>query len=303
MEPFPQSILVLSSILVYTIYRRWTRISVADIQGPEPESFLLGCLPEFFQSQAAEADFKWQARFGDVVRVRGILGSDRLLISDPKAIQHMYNSGYHIRKQGLRSELTRLFTGPGLAWANNETHRRQRKVNSPAFGTNEARSYVPIFAAYASKVRGPHPIFFSSPTLGAALCQVERDLSRRWIRRGQHPALVFSIFPRRYRRSCLRLPVQRDRQRKQPTRGGPFQRHSDVFRTEQNSDIHCRVLRAFACQATPALLGLCAPQWSPEQPTRNPHRRWSREGPRRRQGRGACRGQRETRHHEFVGQG
>ncbi|KAJ6595685.1 cytochrome P450 [Mycena vulgaris] len=153
MEPLPQSICVLAAVLtVYTFYRRWTRISVTDIPGPEPESFLLGCLPELFQNQAAQADFKWQARFGDVVRVQGILGSNRLLISDPKAIQHIYNSGYNIRKQGLRSEITRIFTGPGLAWANNETHRRQRKVNSPAFGTNEARSYVPIFSAYASKL-------------------------------------------------------------------------------------------------------------------------------------------------------
>ncbi|KAJ7691720.1 cytochrome P450 [Mycena rosella] len=147
MESFPQSIFAVLLILtVYTIYRQWTRISVADVPGPEPESFLLGgCI-----MLPPQADFKWQARFGHVVRVKGILGSDRLLISDPKAIQYIYNSGYNIRKQGFRSELTRVVTGPGLAWANNEIHRRQRKVNSPAFGTNEARSYVPIFAAYAS---------------------------------------------------------------------------------------------------------------------------------------------------------
>ncbi|KAJ7691702.1 cytochrome P450 [Mycena rosella] len=151
MESFPQSIFAVPLILiVYTIYRQWTRISVADVPGPEPESFLLGCLPEMLQSQVAQADFKWQARFGHVVRVKGILGSDRLLISDPKAIQYIYNSGHNIRKQGFRSELTRVITGPGLAWANNEIHRRQRKVNSAAFGTNEARSYVPIFVAYAS---------------------------------------------------------------------------------------------------------------------------------------------------------
>ncbi|KAJ7278476.1 cytochrome P450 [Mycena rebaudengoi] len=151
MEPLLQPILA-SFVLfaLYLIYRRWTRISIADVPGPEPESFLLGSLPELLQSQAGEADFKWQERFGHVVRLKGILGTDRLLISDPKALHHIYNSGYNIRKQGMRSELARVFTGPGLAWANNETHRRQRRVNSPAFGTAEARSYVPIFAAYAN---------------------------------------------------------------------------------------------------------------------------------------------------------
>ncbi|KAJ7754569.1 cytochrome P450 [Mycena metata] len=153
---FLQSLFALSVLLtLYHIYRRWNRISVADIPGPEPDSFLLGNQVEYYQSQAAEArphftDFKWQARFGHVVRVHGILGTDRLLISDPKAIRHIYTSGYNIRKTDFRSEVTRTLTGPGLAWANDETHRRQRKVNSPAFGTAEARSYVPIFMSYAN---------------------------------------------------------------------------------------------------------------------------------------------------------
>ncbi|KAJ7275784.1 cytochrome P450 [Mycena rebaudengoi] len=136
-----------------TIYRRWTRISIADIPGPEPESFLLGCLPELLQSQAGEADFKWQGRFGNIIRLKGILGTDRLLVSDPVTLHHICNSGYNIRKQGVRAELARVFTGLGLVWSNkmiDDTHRRQRRVISPAFGTAEARSYVPIFTAYAS---------------------------------------------------------------------------------------------------------------------------------------------------------
>ncbi|KAJ7275776.1 cytochrome P450, partial [Mycena rebaudengoi] len=139
-------------LTLYRIYRRWTRISIPDIPGPEAESFILGCLPELLQSQAGEADFKWQERFGHIVRLKGILGTDRLLVSDPGALHHIYNSGYNIRKQGVRAELSRIVTGPGLVWSNNETHRRQRRVISPAFGTAEARSYVPIFTAYANKL-------------------------------------------------------------------------------------------------------------------------------------------------------
>ncbi|KAJ7339938.1 cytochrome P450 [Mycena albidolilacea] len=136
--------------IAYTLYRRWTRISISDIPGPEPESFLLGSQREALQCQAGEADFKWQAQFGHVIRLKGILGTDHLLISDPKALHYMYSSGYNIRKHAVRSEITRLATGEGLAWANNDVHKRQRRVNSPAFGTAEARSYVPIFTAYAN---------------------------------------------------------------------------------------------------------------------------------------------------------
>ncbi|KAJ6623728.1 cytochrome P450 [Mycena sp. CBHHK59/15] len=150
-QPFVALALV---AVLYNIYRRWTRISVADIPGPESESFLLGNLPELFQGQVGKADFKWQERFGDIVRVKGLFGSNSLLISDPKALHHIYHSGYQIRKQGIRAELTYLLTGPGLAAADGENHRRQRKINSPAFGTNDAKSYVPLFAAYADKLCG-----------------------------------------------------------------------------------------------------------------------------------------------------
>ncbi|KAJ7204753.1 cytochrome P450 [Mycena pura] len=151
MEPTLYTIVIFSAVLAfYRVYRRWTRFSLADVPGPEPESFLLGSLPEYFQSPVGEADFKWQARYGHVVRVKGILGTDRLLISDPKALQHMYHSGYNIRKQDLRAEVTSVLTGPGLAWANDAAHQRQRRINSPAFGTADARSYIPIFAAYAN---------------------------------------------------------------------------------------------------------------------------------------------------------
>ncbi|KAJ7186135.1 cytochrome P450 [Mycena filopes] len=153
MEPLDLRLFLLSGVVlvVYAIYR-WLQSPFDDIPGPEPGSFLLGCMPEFIQCQSAEADFKWQARFGHVIRLQGILGTDRLLISDPKALYHMYNSGYNIRKSDYRSELIRILTGEGLAWANDEVHRRQRRVNSPAFGTADSKSYVPIFSAYANLV-------------------------------------------------------------------------------------------------------------------------------------------------------
>ncbi|KAJ7318602.1 cytochrome P450 [Mycena albidolilacea] len=138
--------------IAYTLYRRWTRISISDIPGPEPESFLLGSQREALQSQAGETDFKWQAQFGHVIRLKGILGTDRLLISDPKALHYMYSSGYNIRKHVVRAEATKILTGEGLVWAGDEVHKRQRRVNSPAFGAAEARSYVPIFTAYANQL-------------------------------------------------------------------------------------------------------------------------------------------------------
>ncbi|KAF5385861.1 hypothetical protein D9615_002355 [Tricholomella constricta] len=139
-------IVTLSAALVYACYRRYTRISVSDVPGPKPESFLLGNLPEIFQSQAGVPDFKYQRQFGDVVRVKGPFGEDRLLISDPKALQYIFHtSGYGFLKWPERTEISRVLMGRGLLWADGDIHRRQRKVMLPGFGAPESRAFIPIF--------------------------------------------------------------------------------------------------------------------------------------------------------------
>jgi len=88
------AIAFLSAILGagYALYRRATRISVAHLRGPSADSFTLGNLPEIFQSQVGEADFKYQREYGDVVKIKGPFGEDRLLISDPKALQYIFHT-------------------------------------------------------------------------------------------------------------------------------------------------------------------------------------------------------------------
>jgi hypothetical protein len=78
-------------ILVYTVYRRYTSISLADVPGPEPASFIMGTsiyfcwvspllmwpsgnTKELYQGQVGDADFKWQAQYGNVVRFKGTFG-------------------------------------------------------------------------------------------------------------------------------------------------------------------------------------------------------------------------------------
>ncbi|KNZ72214.1 Leukotriene-B4 omega-hydroxylase 3 [Termitomyces sp. J132] len=137
---------VLGAILVYTCYRRYTRISVSHVPGPEPESFILGNLPEIFQSQAGVPDFKYQRQFGGVVRIKGLFGEDRLLISDPKALQYIFHtSGYGFLKWSERTEISRVLMGRGLLWADGDIHKRQRKVMLPGFGAPESKAFIPIF--------------------------------------------------------------------------------------------------------------------------------------------------------------
>ncbi|KAI0800178.1 cytochrome P450 [Fomes fomentarius] len=139
--------------LLYAVYRFLTRPSVADVPGPEPTSFWLGHLPELFQEQSGETDFKWQEQYGSVVRVKAPFGEDMLWISDPKALQYIYQtSGYNFPKQPERRILSRLIGDTGLTWAEGDVHKRQRKVMLPAFGAPESKALLPVFRHYAEQV-------------------------------------------------------------------------------------------------------------------------------------------------------
>ncbi|KAK0238250.1 cytochrome P450 [Armillaria nabsnona] len=145
--------LIVCLTIAYSIYKRWTRISISQVPGPESKSFLYGNLPELFQAQAGEVDFKWQQMYGDVIRIRAPLGEDRLLISDPKALQHIYHTAsYRFHKPQSRVQISRLTFGPGLTNVDGDDHKRHRKVMLPGFGGPESKSFFPTFFACAEKM-------------------------------------------------------------------------------------------------------------------------------------------------------
>lgn len=97
-----------------------------------------GNLQELHQGPAGDVDFRWQARFGGVARYKAPFGvcfvcfgrasdsqvscmyhqADTLWISDPKALQYIYQtSGYNFPKQPERRALSRLIGDHGLTWA------------------------------------------------------------------------------------------------------------------------------------------------------------------------------------------
>lgn len=95
-----------------------------------------------------QAELQWQAQFGDIYRIKGLFGvgypiiesasylisfgntqEDRLVVSDPKAVQYIFQtSGYNFLKQPERCELSRLTTGKGILWADGRcSHRIARR--------------------------------------------------------------------------------------------------------------------------------------------------------------------------------
>lgn len=145
--------LALLSFVLRKAYQWFTRISVAHLPGPKPGSTILGNLSQLASGQSGEVEFKWQAQFGDVIRIKGLFGEDRILLSDPKAIQYIIQtSGYNFPKIPERREVARLVSGKGLLWAEGNVHKRQRKIMLPGFSATEAKRYLPAFTSYAIKL-------------------------------------------------------------------------------------------------------------------------------------------------------
>ncbi|THV06675.1 cytochrome P450 [Dendrothele bispora CBS 962.96] len=143
------------AFILWLFYKRWTRVSFPDIRGPESKSWSLGKwnMGELLQNQVALTEFKWQELYGNVVRFKAPFNNDRLLITDPKALQYiLQTSGYNWQKYTERREIGRMTGGKGILWAEGDTHRRQRKVMLPGFGFPEAKNFLPLFFSCAESM-------------------------------------------------------------------------------------------------------------------------------------------------------
>ncbi|KAJ3892340.1 cytochrome P450 [Lentinula edodes] len=145
--------IALSGIVIgaYILYKATKRSPFWNIPGPKSNSFILGHVCELLQNQVGLTDFEWQENYGDVVRFKGSFGSEYLMISDPKALQRIFQtSGYRWRKTPQRREFSRLLAGKGLAWADGDVHKRQRKIMLPGFSAPEAKHLLPFFSSCAA---------------------------------------------------------------------------------------------------------------------------------------------------------
>ncbi|KAG1737830.1 cytochrome P450 [Suillus paluster] len=166
-------------VIVYGVYRRYTRISLTDVPGPDSASFIMGNMKELYQGQAAEADFKWQAQYGNVIRFKSAFGEDQLMISDPAALQYIFvKSGYRFPKQCDRRVLSQMINGKGIIWADGDDHKRQRRVMLPGFGAPESKAFLSLFKGCAESMSNKWTDIISNSKEQSAVLNVSAWLSR-----------------------------------------------------------------------------------------------------------------------------
>ncbi|KAG2037512.1 cytochrome P450 [Suillus americanus] len=165
--------------IVYGVYRRYSHISLADVPGPESASFIMGNLKELYQGQAADADFKWQAQYGNIVRFKGSFGEDQLMISDPAALQYIFaKSGYRFPKPPDRRVLSQLVNGRGIIWAEGDNHKRHRRVMLPGFGGPESKAFLLLFKNCAESMSNKWMEIISNSKEGSVVLNIPAWLSR-----------------------------------------------------------------------------------------------------------------------------
>ncbi|GAA5983106.1 hypothetical protein JCM11641_004914 [Rhodosporidiobolus odoratus] len=128
--------------------------SIRCLPGPPPAHPLWGNASEALDNEPGVAFRKWTDEYGGAVRFRHLLGEEQLLITDPVALNYVLNS--HVdsypKPPVLRADIHMLLGG-GLAWADGDSHRRQRRLMAPAFTPGPLKAWVPLFFDLSYQLR------------------------------------------------------------------------------------------------------------------------------------------------------
>ncbi|KAJ7071726.1 cytochrome P450 [Mycena belliarum] len=126
------------------------------LNGPPRASWFFGVSRLISQSDDSAVLYEeWAAKYGPVFQVPIAFGGRRIILSDPKAVNHFYSMerSVYIKSQLGRTVIANLF-GRGLLWAEGESHKRQRKALTPAFSNAAIRRLTSVFYDSAYKLKG-----------------------------------------------------------------------------------------------------------------------------------------------------
>ncbi|KAK7008395.1 cytochrome P450 [Favolaschia claudopus] len=133
------SLVAASAVVVYMAYLYSVAAAIYAIfqDRPRLRGYLILTTPVY-----GEYEFKWLRKYGAVYRVKGCFGEDRLMISDPAALQVILN-GRQYYKMG---------PSPRQFGALEEEHKRLRTALNSGFSAPAVRTYMPIFERVAQEL-------------------------------------------------------------------------------------------------------------------------------------------------------
>ncbi|KAJ7234200.1 cytochrome P450 [Mycena haematopus] len=126
--------------------------SIQRIPGPPPSSWLLGNMLQLFLPPYGYYDDIWRKTYSTVYRFQGCFGRDRLMVSDPLALQHILNSGEFEFAPVFDTLFRWLFGERNMAVLKGKEHRNLRTAWNAAFTAGAVRQYQPILEKIAQGI-------------------------------------------------------------------------------------------------------------------------------------------------------
>ncbi|KAF6753901.1 cytochrome P450 [Ephemerocybe angulata] len=148
--------LVAAFVAARYVYRKFTQISLADLQGPPSKSWLAGNIIDLFADSTGMLGARWQSVYGTVMKLNPqIFTENAILVTDPAALHYIFQ-GEGSASRFIRAPewyaMADLLAGQCIGAVEGEVHKRHRKGIRPAFGVPETRALLPVFNAIAQKL-------------------------------------------------------------------------------------------------------------------------------------------------------
>ncbi|KIL58805.1 hypothetical protein M378DRAFT_1023882 [Amanita muscaria Koide BX008] len=135
------------------------------LRGPRSNNFLLGRLREILGvvGDVATVFDLWIGEYDYAFKVPTGLGTNRIVLSDPKAVAHVYaNDGFGYLRATYSTTFSRALMGHNMISANKEEHRRLRRAVAPAFTNGLLRESMSVFYDSAYKLKAAWDFLFES---------------------------------------------------------------------------------------------------------------------------------------------
>ncbi|KAJ6522235.1 cytochrome P450 [Mycena vulgaris] len=147
--------LAVASYAIWSILRRIFGTTVLDnIPGPPSRSIWTGNLPAFYDPDGWEFHHDIEENYGQVVKIKGFLGTPHLYVFDPAALQSMLVQDIDAYEEPpIYMKVYGLLWGPGILSSVGQDHHRYRKIMLPAFAPTKIREMIPLFYDVAEKAR------------------------------------------------------------------------------------------------------------------------------------------------------
>ncbi|KAF7331039.1 Cytochrome P450 [Mycena venus] len=161
------------------VFNVWCGSHTTRLWGPSSRSLIMGLSHKLITSLDSSLLYEdWAARYGPVFEVPLMFGRKKVVLTDPKAVVHFYNSERTIytKTENDRMFIGRVF-GRGVLWAEGEMHKRQRKALTPAFSNAVIRRLTSVFFDSAYKLKTFWDATLESSSDGAVI-EVEEWMNR-----------------------------------------------------------------------------------------------------------------------------